>query len=302
MPAIKARYWMLTVPKSDWTPPTTINAPFVYWIGQQEIGSNTGYEHWQCVFVLDKQYTFNQAKAHFPNSAHIEPTISAAANDYCSKSTTAVANTQFELGKLPVNRGKRTDWDRVYQDATTGNFDEIPKDIVIRHYSSLKRIRVDNSTPPTRPEINVTVYWGASGTGKTRRAWFEAGDNVYIKNPNTKWWDGYKGQSTVIIDEFTGRIDLSYLLTWFDRYPCNVEVKGYSTPLLAINFFVTSNIDPNDWYTDVNEEQRRGLLRRLSQVVFFSSDNPWSPPESLNLIETLAIEEDVDSLINDLFS
>lgn len=302
MPALKGRYWLLTIPHADFKPSESlIRNDLVYIKGQHERGTSSGYEHWQILVAFSKQITLNQCKGYFTNTAHCELSRSSAANDYVWKEESRIGE-QFVYGKLPISRARKPDWDAIFESAKEGDMDAIPSDIKIRHYSALKRIRVDNSTPPTRDSIEINVYWGDSGTGKTRRAWYEAGDDVYIKNPNTKWWDGYRGQTTVIIDEFTGRIDLSYLLTWFDRYPCNVEVKGYSTPLLATRFFITSNINPVNWYSDINEEQRRGLLRRLSQVVFFSSDNPWSPPEILNLTEVHQAEKEMETLINDLFS
>lgn len=199
--------------------------------------------------------------------------------------------SRFELGSLPICRSRQADWDRVYADAQSGNFDNIPKDILIRNYTSLKRIRVDSSNPPFRDNITVKVFWGESGVGKTRRAWDEAGDinNVYIKNPNTKWWDGYRGQTTVIIDEFVGRIDISYILTWCDRYPCNVEVKGFSTPLLATSFYFTSNVDPRDWYTDINPAQKAGLLRRLSIEHMIFPTNRTLPSDDLEIENLFAL-------------
>lgn len=147
----------------------------------------------------------------------------------------------------------------------------------------------------------MDVYWGDSGTGKSRRAWFEAlqeSDDVYIKNPNTKWWDGYRGQSHVIIDEFTGRVDISYIQTWLDRYPALVEVKGSTVPLQATRVWITSNVDPSIWYPDLNPAQRIALRRRLTNVTHF--DALWNPPIEQAPPEpvVLNIVDEVDLLMN----
>ena len=55
--------------------------------------------------------------------------------------------------------------------------------------------------PPDGPE--VWVFWGATGTGKSRRA-FETWPDAYRKMTNDKWWDGYHGEETVIFDDFKG--------------------------------------------------------------------------------------------------
>jgi len=273
----QARYWLLTIPVEHLPNEPELSGDIVYLKGQQERGEETGLLHWQLLVVFSKKLRLRGVKSHFCPQAHCEPSRSVAANDYVWKEDTRVPDTQFEHGALPISRARSTDWDRVYDDAIIGNIENIPKDILIRNYSAIKRIGVDNAKPPFRPDITVNIYWGNSGVGKSRRAWHEAGsvNDVFIKNPNTKWWDGYRGQSTVIIDEFVGRIDISYILKWLDRYPEMVEIKGYSTPLLATRFFFTSNVNPRNWYPDINEQQLAGLMRRvrIEEMVF-----DWIPP------------------------
>lgn len=144
-------------------------------------------------------------------------------------------------------------------------------DIVVRHYSTLQKIAVDNSRPIRRDGIEVRCYWGKSRAGKTHRAFEEAGDDVYIKNPNTKWWDGYRGESNVIIDEFTGLVNISYLLSWFDKYPCNVEVKGSQRSLRATKFWITSNLPPKDWFPQATESQLEALMNRFTIIEEFKN-------------------------------
>lgn len=105
--------------------------------------------------------------------------------------------------------------------------------------------------------------WGPTGTGKSRKAWELGGIDAYPKIPSTKFWDGYRGQTNVIIDEFRGDIGISNILRWFDRYPVLVEIKGSATVLNAVLIIVTSNIDPRNWYPDLDQETKEALLRRL---------------------------------------
>lgn len=119
---------------------------------------------------------------------------------------------------------------------------------------------------PIAEERKIKVFWGATGTGKSRKAWEEAGWDAYPKDPNTKFWDGYSGQENVVIDEFRGRIDIAHVLRWFDRYPVVVEVKGSSQVFRAKNIWITSNLDPRCWYPDLDEETKKALLRRLEIV------------------------------------
>ena len=56
-----------------------------------------------------------------------------------------------------------------------------------------------------------------------------------------KWWDGYKGEETVIFDDFKGSsMKLHDFQTIIDRYPVQVEVKGAEVDLSATRYVFTS--------------------------------------------------------------
>lgn len=115
-------------------------------------------------------------------------------------------------------------------------------------------------------ERSCMVFWSPTGSGKSRRAWQEAGVDAYPKNPRTKWWDGYRGEENVVIDEFRGDIDIGYLLRWLDRYPVLIETKGAGTTLKAKRYWITSNLHPKDWYPTLDYETYAALERRLEII------------------------------------
>jgi len=255
----QARYWILTIPHANFTPfqPRGID----YIKGQLEQGGATGYLHWQILIHSTKKLRLAGVKSIFGDTVHAEPTRSEAATDYVWKEDTRIANTQFELGSLPLRRDK--DWDAIRLAAISGQLDSIPSDVYIRNYNALQRIAADNSKPLAQ-EREVLVYWGSTGVGKSRRAWEEATNEAYPKDPRTKFWDGYRDHEHVVIDEFRGDIDISHVLRWFDRYPVIVEVKGGSRVLKAKKIWITSNLSPNDWYPNLDALTKEALLRRLS--------------------------------------
>jgi len=117
-------------------------------------------------------------------------------------------------------------------------------------------------------ERTCHVYWGRTGTGKSRRAWEDGGMESYPKDPRTKFWDGYSGQKHVIVDEFRGGIDIAHVLRWLDRYPVRVEIKGSSVPLCAERFWFTSNTHPSEWWPDLDRATLDAFFRRV-EVTFF---------------------------------
>jgi len=191
---------------------------------------------------------------------------------YVTKESTRVSGTGFSLGRKPVDRTKEADWDLIREQAVTGDFESIPSDIYIRYYRSLKSINSDHLSP-TAVERTCKVFWGSTGSGKTHRAWEEAGLSAYVKDPVTKWWCGYRAQQNVIIDEYRGSINISHLLRWLDKYPVNVETKGSTAPLVASKLWITSNIHPREWYPDLDQETVAALLRRLVITHFVTMDD-----------------------------
>lgn len=175
---------------------------------------------------------------------------------------TRVGNTQFELGRKPHRRNNKRDWEQCWELAKTGSFDAIDKSVLVPYYGAIRRIAADHATPPAITR-KCYVYWGGTGLGKSRDAWDRAGLATYGKDPRSKFWDGYRGQKHVVMDEFRGGIDVAHLLRWTDRYPCMVEIKGSSTPLMMETLWITSNLDPRKWYPELDEETLAALLRRM---------------------------------------
>lgn len=255
----QGRYWLLTVPQRCFTPWLPDSCCYIK--GQLELGEQ-GYLHWQVLVLFHKNKRLRSVKEVFGDECHAELSRSEAASDYVWKEETRVGGTQFELGKLPFKRNSARDWDSIWDAAKTGNLESIDASVRVCHYGSLRRIASDYLQPVGFIRT-VYVFHGPTGTGKSRRAWGEGGLDAYPKDPNTKFWDGYRGQENVIIDEFRGIINISHMLRWLDRYPCIVEVKGSSTVLKARTIWITSNLHPGLWYPDLDQGTRDALIRRL---------------------------------------
>lgn len=261
----QGRIWMLTIRHCDFTP---YKPECVSWIrGQLELGDG-GFLHWQLVVHFLSKQSIHGVKRVFGDSCHAELTRGEEAEAYVWKEDTAVAGTRFQLGQKPFQRDSEQDWERVWELASTDRLLEVPASIRVPHYRTLRTITQDYLQPVAQVK-SVYVFWGRTGTGKSRRAWEEAGLLAYPKSPDSKFWDGYRGQRDVVIDEFRGVMGISHLLRWVDRYPVNVEVKGTSVTLCATTIWITSNLSPEQWYPQVDAETLGALLRRFTLVVEF---------------------------------
>jgi len=93
--------------------------------------------------------------------------------------------------------------------------------------------------------------------------------DAYWKISSNKWWDGYKGEDTVIIDELsTECISIAKLLTWFDKYKCSVEVKGGTIGLRATKFIITSNLNLDELLANEKDKHKDAFRRRVETVEF----------------------------------
>lgn len=256
-------YWLLTIPEGDFEPRLQDGCRYIK--GQLEQGEG-GYRHYQVLCVLSKKASAVRVRDMFGGRAHCELSRSAAANEYVWKDETRIGE-RFEFGQLPHKRNDPKDWDKIWDLARAGNILEIPADVRLQHYRTLRTIAADFALPPA-VERTCYVFCGKTGTGKSRRAWSEAGLDAYPKDPRTKFWDGYRNQKHVVIDEFRGAIDISHLLRWLDRYPVLVEIKGSATSLVADTIWITSNLHPRDWFKECDMETVDALLRRLNITIF----------------------------------
>lgn len=265
MPAKQGNWFILTIPHEHFLPYLPPGIRYIR--GQLERGTTTDFLHWQLVLYTERKSTITSVRTIL-GPYHAELTRSAAALSYVWKQDTAIPNTTFELGIFPSKRNVTHDWDRIWTAATRADYGAIPADVRVRHYSTIRKIASDHAVPESLNK-EVFVFWGVTGSGKSHRAWNEAGLDAYAKDPRSKWWDGYKGQKHVVIDEFRGTIDIAHMLRWLDKFPCTVEIKGASVPLACTKLWITSNLSPDQWYPDLDAETKRALRRRL-KVTHFS--------------------------------
>lgn len=242
-----------------------------YAVGQLEIGENTGHEHLQFYVQLNRSQRLNWLKAQISDKAHWEQSKGSPeqARAYCMKEETRVAGP-WEVGlwaKQGQTRGLAQAVELVKGGAPLKTVAEDLPEVYIRHWRGLKEWRTEllsrgpRQIGPEGPE--VWVFWGPTGTGKSRRA-HEQWPGAYWKLNSNKWWDGYIGQDTVIFDDFKGSaMTLHDFQRVVDRYPMEVETKGGTIHLSAARYVFTSNKHPADWYS-AEADPDGSVMRRIN--------------------------------------
>lgn len=238
------------------------NEMFKYIIIGKEVGEE-GTPHLQGYAECKDQQTFDQIKLISPR-LHIEKRRGSQkqAIRYCKKDGDFV-----EKGE-PKNQGHRTDMEFLKSMIlnTEKSWDEILPEI--DNYQQLRF--AENLMKFRKPKNNFkpkNVYWffGPTGTGKTKKAFEEIGQNPFwISCDNLKWFDGYVGQTHVIFDDFRKDFcTFHFLLRLLDGYPCKVPIKGGFVDWIPTHIYITSAYPPGKVYEtreDVNQLHRRITL------------------------------------------
>lgn len=257
-----------------------------YAVFQLEEGEN-GTPHYQGYVAFKEKQRLSALNGIFgPARPHWEvcrgtPTQN---RDYCTKKEGRIGDF-CEIGELPVQKGKRTDLSvlhtRLQQGLTSAQyvteffdvFQRNPK--LVENYLSATLPERDSNAP-----FSSWLLVGPPGLGKSRLA-CALSDCLHggvFRHCLGKWFDGYRGERTIIFDDFCGSsLPFSGFKRIFDRYPVRVEIKGTSCNLAATNFIITSNFEPKDWWKEevLGRFGHDAITRRIGKVVAFCGLNQF---------------------------
>lgn len=264
----RSRSWCFTYNNYDAIGETKVrDIEAKYLIFGREVGE-AGTPHLQGYIYFANGKSFSAVKKLFPKEVHIEPAKGNPEQniEYCSKD----GNT-YEKGTKPMSqkdKGKTEQerWDKIKQQAKEGKLDEIDSKVFVHHYRTLRSIAADyQRIPSSTDSVTGIWYYGESGVGKTTIARTTHGDDYFLKAP-TKWWDGYKGQDVVILDDLDKYHKALgyYVKMWGDKWPFVAEVKGSSMTIRPKNFIITSQYLPEDIWDD---EETVSAVRRRFKIV-----------------------------------
>lgn len=291
--SLSNKNWCFTLQASDesvgrgtYLPPTLNEAVLQYCVWQEESCPETGRIHLQGFLQMKVKTTMKRVKESiFSDSPHVHlETMRGTPHDcynYCTKEESRV-DGPWEFGKM-ITQGARTDLSGAVARLKASGWDmrslvdTHPMAIVqyqrgMSKLAEIARAKDSSEGKELTREVETFVYFGETGTGKTYSAVTEHKDVFKLStyDRDRLWFDGYYGQKTLVIDEFSPRrMDLFQLLQICDRYELNVPTKGGHAAAKWNRVIITSNLDPSTWYVNANAEHRRALFRRIKGVKQF---------------------------------
>lgn len=266
-----------------------------YLVYQLEKGE-AGTLHYQGLVTFETLKSFKQVKKNLPD-AHLEPmmgTVDEAVHyntkphvgctcKHCAANPERVEGP-WVIGEKPM-QGRRSDILAVKAKIDSGATEKAIADEFFgtwcRSYRAFERYRRLSSIGRDW-QTKVHVFWGPSGSGKSRQALALGGSSQFwVVRPRDSrggvWWDGYEGQDTVVIDEFYGWMSRDFTQRLCDRYPLVVETKGGAVPFAAKRIIFTSNKPPSLWWKMGLGAMARRLEPPIGEVKFFglNRDDPF---------------------------
>lgn len=244
-----------------------------YMLYGREIAPTTGTPHLQGFVCFDTNRRLAGCKKLFPPGTHFEIMRGRVIDNqlYCSK-----AGDVFTKGEPPDNsmsslKGEAY-WTFIRNKLEEKSFDELPNSYTEGRRELYKKRRMEiNSKELKTIDGELDNYWiyGKAGVGKSKYVREKYGDSLYIKR-ETKWWDGYENEDTVLIEDLdpTDFAMLKPLKLYGDRYPFVAESKGSSTLIRPKRIIITSNYKMEQVFQNLSEEEMEPLKRRFKIMEF----------------------------------
>lgn len=241
-----------------------------YLVCGKEVCPTTDKHHWQSFVHFHNAKTREAAQIYIGNvHCDIAKGTDTEAIAYCTKD-----GEFFEFGVRP-QQGRRTDLVLLRDDISAGrSVDDIAVEspMVFHQYGrTLRELEMIHLRTRYRTE-RTTCDWlfGKTGTGKSYRAFknFDPKTHYVHCKRDRGWWDGYKGQQIVIINDFRGHICYDDLLEMIDENPWYVPTRGRERlPFVSRHVIITSPLRPEEVYhnRDDNDDIQQ-LLRRIKIV------------------------------------
>lgn len=217
------------------------------------------------------------------NDVHLEKRMGTAkqASEYCKKE-----GHFYEKGEMK-KQGERTDLVELAEQVRTGevNMEQLREDNPMAYHTygrTLEKIEDDRMRKTKREWMTKgTWLYGPTGVGKSHRAYEMAeGKSTYVYTEDGRWWDAYKGEEVVIIDDFRGSIPYNQLLKMIDKWEYKVPRRGREPMMfLAKEVIITSALHPKDVYKNLAAGDNLNQLYRRVEIVKCTEVGAQKSPE-----------------------
>lgn len=241
-----------------------------------ELSPTTGKPHLQSAIYFENGLICDSVRGLFPRS-HVTPFRSEPLVNwnYCVKG----GDIYFKHGEEPEGKGARTDLQRAIQLIDDGaTYIEFTRQVTsLAAQSSYFRLlsALLGDPIPRRTDKEVVYIYGVPGGGKSQYAESLCDGKSFYRYGEGKWFDGYRGEDTILIEDLGPlKLTWSLLLSLTDVIPMRCEFKNGSFFINPRRVIMTSQFPPEELYAGIVKEKMVQFVRRLTDYHYFPEVHP----------------------------
>lgn len=267
-----------------------------YYCMADEIGLETKTPHTHLYMYAVNQIRFITLHKAFP-SAHIDQCFGLPSENYAyvtksgkyadsDKHDTSIEGTFDEWGEIPNDRDDEnhqvTQADQIFEMIKEGASDldiitAFPSSYTkIADFDRVRQILRYEYMKTTYRDMTVTYRYGDPGVGKTRKIMEQYGyDNVYRITDYSHPFDGYRGQQTVLFDEFRSSLPIADMLKYLEGYPLELPCRFHNKVAVFQTVYIVSNIPLGLQYSRVQSDEPvtyKAFCRRIHTIQKVAKD------------------------------
>lgn len=265
----RSRRWFIT--QNHWTQEQydawwAIDCKYIV-IGK-EVGKKSSIPHLHVYVEFETMKSFKQLKEFAPLAKlEIAKGNSEQGRTYATKDGDFVERGSRSMTQSEKGASEQKRWSDAVAYAKSGELDKIDHQIFLMHYNNLKRIEKDYM-PDVQNLSEPNAFWlyGESGNGKSQWARQRFGSQLYSKDA-TKWWDGYRGQDVVLIEDIdpSQASMIRQFKIWADKYAFLAETKGGMINIRPKVIVFTSQYTIEEVFGKVDQQSVDAMKRRCQE-------------------------------------
>jgi len=204
------------------------------------------------------------------------------ANDLEGEAAREREETIVEMGEVKeMQQGKRTDLNTVRDEIMEGRTAEDILENDPEMYHKYRRTIHDLEDLYNRKRHRTWEtegLWIFGGTGVGKSHWVNEHYPDCYKVPNDRgWYDGYRGEEVVHLEEFTGRVAYCDLKDMVDKYKYAIPRRSREpVNFLAKLVIITGPMPPWEVYKNLNHSDKLDQLYRRFKVVEMRERGDWN--------------------------
>ena len=257
-----------------------------YAIYQYERGE-CGTPHLQCFIIYKGGKRFKNVKQDFP-TAHLKvPNGSNSDNrEYCTKKDTRLAEP-VEIGEFSEMRA-RNDVIQFFDMLKLGATNMMLQNLFPVLYAQygpdkIEKMRQDilkDEHGKKFRKIKVTYIYGPTRLGKTSYVYerYPLEDICRVNNYERGTFEDYQHQKILVLDEFTGKIEITFMNNLLDKFPVNLPARFANRTACFEEAYIISNLPLDRIYTfeQMNTPEVYDAFKtRIKNIIKFTGVGIW---------------------------